>query len=85
MSENKILLKKQNRDAAALEKYKIIAPLLEDGMDSYAADRQLFARGYCGCRMREVNADPEVCSQPPEGKIYFPVSVGFQTNSALVL
>ena len=43
MSENKILLKKQNRDAAALEKYKIIAPLLEDGMDSYAADRQLFA------------------------------------------
>ena len=37
MSENKILLKKQNRDAAALEKYKIIAPLLEDGMDSASA------------------------------------------------
>ena len=55
------------------------------GRLAYAADRQLFAvvTADAGCGKSTLN--PPVCDQPAQRGIPVPVSVGFQTDPALVL
>ncbi len=52
MNKSKTLMKKQNRDEAALRKYAIISPLLDEDLDPAAA-REL------RCRLAEQNGVSE--------------------------
>ena len=63
------------------------SPAMADtlGRLAYAADRQLFAVVHCGCRLWEIHAHPPVCDQPVQRGIPVPLSVGFQTDPAVVL
>ena len=74
-----------SRDTPVADLYE--SPAMADtlGRLAYAADRQLFAVVTADAGCGKIHAHPPVCDQSAQRGIPVPVSVGFQTDPALVL